>query len=178
MPQRAIIIKSQGVAALVDDQTVPQLRPDYMLVKVCAVALNPTDWKHVDYFPAEGAIVGCDYAGVVLAVGNAVTNPVKTGDRVCGFVHGGNSVNLEDGTFAEYIIAKGDLQMKIPTGMSYEVACGLGVGISTVGQGLYQSLRLPLPQIGAPTISHHRTPLLVYGGSTATGTLAIQYAKL
>lgn len=44
----------------------------------------------------------------------------------------------------------------------------------SVGQGLYQSLELPLPD--KPTAQ--KTSLLIYGGSTATGSLAIQYAKL
>lgn len=32
--------------------------------------------------------------------------------------------------------------------MSDEEACTLGLGITTVGQGLYQSLELPLPGSG------------------------------
>jgi NADPH:quinone reductase-like Zn-dependent oxidoreductase len=48
------------------------------------------------------------------------------------------------------------------------------VGVTTVGQGLYQSLGLPLPGSGEKTDE----PLLVYGGSTATGSLAIQFAVL
>lgn len=83
-------------------------------------------------------------------------------------------MDKETGAFAEHILAKGDLQIKIPENLSFEEASTLGVGISTVGQGLYQSLGLPLPDHP----SKEKTPLLIYGGSTATGTLAIQYAKL
>lgn len=64
--------------------------------------------------------------------------------------------------------------MRIPESMTAEEAATLGVGVSTVGQGLYQSLGLPLPT----SPSKKQIPLLIYGGSTATGTLAIQYAKL
>ena len=61
--------------------------------------------------------------------------------------------------------------MKTPDNTTDEDASTLGVGISTVGQGLYQSLELPLPGSGKADI-----PLLIYGGSTATGSLAIQFA--
>lgn len=93
---------------------------------------------------------------------------------MAGFVHGGNAVEKEDGAFAEYIVAKGDLQLRIPEGVSFEEAATLGVGITTIGQGLYQSLKLSLPTESTRT----PFPVLIYGGSTATGTLAIQFAKL
>jgi D-arabinose 1-dehydrogenase-like Zn-dependent alcohol dehydrogenase len=93
---------------------------------------------------------------------------------VCGFCHGGNAVNQSVGAFGEIITVKGDVQIEIPSNLSYEEAATLGVGITTVGQGLYQSLELPLPN--NPTTE--KTYILVYGGSTATGSLAIQFAKL
>ena len=48
---------------------------DYLIVKTTAVAVNPTDWKHVvnaDKLGCVGARVGCDYAGVVEEIGCAV----------------------------------------------------------------------------------------------------------
>lgn len=58
--------------------------------------------------------------------------------------------------------------------MSWEEGATLGVAITTVGQGMYQSLGLALP---SEPVSD-KTPLLVYGGSTATGSIAIQFGKL
>ncbi|KAF7928507.1 uncharacterized protein EAE98_005563 [Botrytis deweyae] len=169
----AIVVQKPGEAKAVE-ASIPKLRDDYILVKTKAVALNPTDWKHVEWLTSNGARIGCDYAGVVEEVGSAVTKDFKKGDRVCGFCHGGNEVNHEDGAFANIITAKGDNQIKIPDNLSFEEAATLGVGITTVGQGLYQSLQLPLPTSPAST----KFPVLIYGGSTATGALAIQYAKL
>lgn len=81
----------------VQPASVPRLRDNYILVETYAVALNPTDWKHVDYLASPGARVGCDYAGTVLEVGSGVTKDLKIGDRVAGFCHGSNSVGHEDG---------------------------------------------------------------------------------
>jgi NADPH:quinone reductase-like Zn-dependent oxidoreductase len=86
----------------------------------------------------------------------------------------GDGTNHENGAFADVVTAKGDIQMKLADNLSFEDAATLGVGISTVGQGLYQSLGLPLP----PAKVQEPTNVLIYGASTATGTLAVQYAKL
>ncbi|CDM32165.1 hypothetical protein DTO013E5_3622 [Penicillium roqueforti] len=171
---KAVIIAQPKTEGLVTDRPIPKLRDDYLLVKTVSVGLNPTDWKHVAYLSPPGVLVGCDYSGTVEAVGKDVKKDFKKGDRVCGFVHGSNAVQPEDGTFAEYIVAKGDLQWKIPENISFQEAATLGVGINTVGQGLYQSLKLALPTDPIKDA----TPILIYGGSTATGTLAIQFAKL
>lgn len=158
------------------DRPAPKLRDDYLLVKTVAVALNPTDWKHVTGgLPAEGGLVGCDFSGVVEEVGSAVTKHWSKGDRICGVAHGGNSLQPEDGAFAEYIVAKGDIQMKIPNKMSFEQAATIGLGATTVGQGLYQqALKLNLPTDPVK----QKTYILIYGGSSATGALGVQYAKL
>lgn len=174
MSQKAVIVTAPKKVDLVKTQPLPALRDEYILVKTEAVALNPTDWKYVAYSSVPGCLVGCDYAGIVEEVGSAVTNDFKKGDRICGFAHGGNAMRPQSGAFAEHIIVKGDVSMKIPDNLSFQEAATVGVGIATVGQGLYQSLKLAPPTKPLATPE----PLLIYGGSTATGTLAIQFAKL
>lgn len=63
--QRAIKIQGPKDAKVVEDCSLPKLRSDYILVKTVAVALNPTDWKHIDFMATKNALVGCDYAGIV-----------------------------------------------------------------------------------------------------------------
>ena len=71
-------------------------------------------------------------------------------------------------------MAKGDLAIRTPDNLSDEEAATLGVAVSTVGQGLYQALKLPLPT--APATDS--PPILIWGGATATGLLGIQFAAL
>jgi NADPH:quinone reductase-like Zn-dependent oxidoreductase len=173
---------------------IPKLQDDYILVKVVAVALNPTDWTTLEAPGDNGSLVGCDYAGIVEAVGPAVKRDFKKGDRIAGFGHGGgsayhtqtaaaddswtgNDANYETGSFAKYIAVKGDLQFHIPDGVSFEAACTFGVGLHTAAYSLYKVLGLPWPNIPQSGDAAQKT-VLIYGGSTATGTLAVQLAKL
>ena len=61
--------------------------------------------------------------------------------------------------------------------MSDDDAATLGTGIITCGQSMYQNLGLREPDVSKGT-KKQGDFFLVYGGSTATGTLAIQYAVL
>jgi NADPH:quinone reductase-like Zn-dependent oxidoreductase len=87
--QDAIKLRGPGDARLVSDAPIPKLKDNSIIVKVAAVALNPTDWMSIDFIADTGATIGCDYAGVVQEVGGAVTNGLRKGDRVAGFTHGG-----------------------------------------------------------------------------------------
>lgn len=51
--------------------------------------------------------------GVIEEIGPKVTKEWQKGDRVCGFVHGGNTSQHEDGAFGEYVVMKGDLGLKV-----------------------------------------------------------------
>ena len=92
-----------------------------------------------------------------------------------------NDANPQNGAFAQYIAVKGDVQMHIPDNVSFEAAATAGCGIGTVGYALYGpmglNLPIPSPDGGIPTEEKDK-PLLISGGSSATGTLAIQFAKL
>ena len=145
---KAIVLQGNQQVAYVMDRPEPKLRPDYVLVDVKAVALNPTDWKHVyiDGLNFPGLLSGCDYAGVVVDVGPDCKKVWKKGDRICGVAMGGNELQPEDGAFAEMIVAKSGGQMHMPDSMSFEDAAGLGVAVLTVGQGLYQQMGLRWPR--------------------------------
>ena len=81
-------IGGQGGRVL-DNVSIPTISSDEILIKVRAVALDPTDFKHLDMISPPHSIVGCDFAGVVDKVGGSVKSKLKVGDRVAGAVHGG-----------------------------------------------------------------------------------------
>ncbi|TQV97778.1 hypothetical protein V2A60_006497 [Cordyceps javanica] len=162
--------------------------PGYLLIKTRAVALNPTDWKaiHDPSGFAAGTRPGVDFAGVVEEVGPGANRGFQQGDRVCGVAFGAK--DAEHGAFGHYTITKEHVVARIPDHLSFEQAATLGVGVTTCGQALYQLLGLPLPPVASASASAsepaaeaggpQRQTILIGGGSTATGVLGIQYAKL
>jgi len=85
---KAVVVVQLKMAG-VCEVLLPKVRDDWVLVRIKAVAINPTDWKHVAYGAADvGCRVGCDYSGIVEQVGKNVTNFSK-GDRITGWIHGG-----------------------------------------------------------------------------------------
>ncbi|KAF2166089.1 hypothetical protein M409DRAFT_23816 [Zasmidium cellare ATCC 36951] len=134
---------------VVDDAPVPACPPDYMLVKVEAIALNPTDW------------------------------PFTPGDRVAGYVHGSKHEDPSAGCFAQYAKVKADIQIHVPSNIDFEEAATWPTGINTVGQGMYSpdGLELPWPA-SSPSAEGRGTKVLIYGASTNTGLWAVQLAKL
>lgn len=182
--QAAIVGLDDGNIGLRQDVAVPQLEDDMILVRNVAIALNPIDAKFVGKLATAGAIAGMDFAGEVVAIGPNVRTAasIQVGDRVCGAVPGMHALTPDVGAFAEYVGAADITTMKIPNHMSFEAAASLGSGIGTIGMALFQSLAVPgTPKCPAekPADPDKRPVcVLVYGGSTATGTLAIQLLKL
>lgn len=171
---KAIKITSPGHAAVVHDAPKPELpSPEWIRVKVVAVALNPVDWQHLQMMNVP-AILGSDFSGIVEEIGNAVAKPLRKGDRVFGVAHGSNSLRPNNGAFAEYVCVKGNLVLKMPDNKSFEELAGSGVAVVTVGQGLYQEMGLPWPT----EPRKEKEPILIYGGSSGMGAVGIQFAKL
>ncbi|TAQ90375.1 hypothetical protein B7494_g1326 [Chlorociboria aeruginascens] len=173
--QTAIIAIEKGKLAIAHDVKLPELEPDMVIVLNKYVALNPADAKMVDYSAAPGAIAGYDFAGEIVAIGSAVTRPLAIGDRVCGMVHGMNILALRVGSFAQYVGATADFVIKIPDAMSYASAVALGTGIATAGLALFHYMKIPAtPEKPAEEPFF----VIVYGASTASGTMALQLLKL
>jgi NADPH:quinone reductase-like Zn-dependent oxidoreductase len=112
--------------------------------------------------PRDGSILGQEFAGVVVAVGKAVTR-FKPGDRVFGavepFVHG---------TYCEYLVCYGGAVTQMPDNVSYEEAAALTTG----GLNALHVLRVAgLDR--APTARK----VLLNGACGSIGTIAVQLAK-
>ena len=190
--QTAIVAQGPGKLAIQHDAPMPAPGADIAIVKTAAVAINPADAKMLDYSAAAGAIHGYDFAGIITALGEGAPAHLAVGDRVAGMVHGMNSLLPDVGAFAEFVGAYADLLLKIPDRMSFEEAAGLGTGIATAALGLFRELKIPASLVDKKQIpnktssvdetSSHPTEesefVLVAGGSTATGTRAIQMLKL
>jgi D-arabinose 1-dehydrogenase-like Zn-dependent alcohol dehydrogenase len=85
LTQRALTVASKHTYRVDDSFPVPEIQNgDEVVIKTCAVGLNPIDWKSVDWnfcLPAFPWVTGREMSGVVAQVGENVTE-FKEGDRV------------------------------------------------------------------------------------------------
>ncbi|RFU23877.1 hypothetical protein B7463_g12458, partial [Scytalidium lignicola] len=156
-PANNAIIKVGQSCATLSTIPIPSVRsPDnesFILIRTVAVAMNPTDWQTLDepFTNSKGVpnppVMGCDAAGVVVEVGGQVTKKFNEGDKVLGASHGGNILYPQYGTFANYILIKGDTAIHIPSHLSFEEAATLSCGFGTVALSFYRHLELPLPSL-------------------------------
>lgn len=170
--QKAIVLDDKNGPMIWSEAPCPRLPPDQVFVRTDAVALNPSDTKMRGDFAIPFGTLGADFAGTVIAVGSDVVN-VAVGDRVCGAQNIMFQTTPEQAAFAQYNVTRGKTWMKTPDSWSTEAAASLPVGLSTAGLAM-KLLGIPLP--GEP-VSKPAT-VLVYGGSTATATIAMQLMRL
>jgi NADPH:quinone reductase len=114
---------------------------------------------------------GDDIAGIVEKVGSSVLE-FRPGDRVAAF----HRMLTPGGSYAEYAIAPAVTSFHLPENITFEQAATLPLSGMTAALALYQSLRLPPPW--RPVPAGERSPVLIYGGASAVGAFALQFAKL
>jgi NADPH:quinone reductase-like Zn-dependent oxidoreductase len=84
--------------------------------------------------------------------------------------------DIRDSGFQNYTICKTTLVSPLPDTLSFESGSALPLALSTASMGLYPSgrLELPLPQVTKPKPINKT--ILVWGGSSSTGSATIQLA--
>src|SRR5215470_11349857 len=140
---------------------VPQPGDGEVLVKVAAAGVNRPDvaQRQGNYPPPKGAtdILGLEIAGEVAALGPGVKR-CKLGDKVMALVVGGG--------YAEYCPAHESHCLPVPPNLSMVEAAAIPETFFTVWHNTFERGRLAAGGT-----------LLVHGGSSGIGTVAIQLAK-
>jgi len=146
---------------LPETRAVPVPGPGEILVKVMAAGVNRPDvaQRSGAYPPPPGAsdLPGLEIAGEVVALGEGAAKH-KLGDRVMSLVAGGG--------YAQYCIAQDAQAMAVPPALSMLEAGALPETLMTVWHNVFERGALKPGET-----------LLVHGGSSGIGTIAIQLAK-
>jgi NADPH2:quinone reductase len=156
------ISKPGGPEVLVPEtRSVPAPGPDEILVKVAAAGVNRPDvaQRSGSYPPPPGAsdLPGLEIAGEVVAVGSNAKKH-KIGDKVMSLVAGGG--------YAQYCIAQDAQAITVPSTLSMTEAGAVAETLMTVWHNVFERGGLKAGET-----------LLIHGGSSGIGTMAIQLAK-
>ncbi|RKL41076.1 hypothetical protein BFJ72_g5971 [Fusarium proliferatum] len=150
----------------------PEPKDDEIIIESHAVALNPVDSAQQRLGPSIfpwlkfPAILGCDVAGRITAVGSDVTK-YKIGDRVIGY-------NM--GTYQEYVPVKEYFCAKLPDSIDFAEAAVLPLCLSVAVKTLFHPDYLALDLPNTETKASGKV-ILIWGGSTSVGCNIIQLAK-
>jgi NADPH:quinone reductase len=145
---------------------MPELGPHDLLVVVKGISVNPVDVKVRAAFSAEHGtkVIGYDAAGVVKAVGDAVSL-FKVGDEV---FYAGDITR--PGTNAELHAVDERIVSKKPKSLNFAEAAGLPLTSITAWELLFDSLGLEEGDGGGESI-------LIIGGAGGVGSILVQLAK-
>ena len=151
-----------GVEQLqLQSMAIPQTNTSEVLIRVHAAGVNRPDilQRQGAYPPPADAspILGLEVAGEIIACGENVKR-WQRGDKVCALVNGGG--------YAEYALAPADQCLPIPQDFSYAQAAAVPETFFTVWHNLFQRAQLKQDE-----------RLLIHGGSSGIGTVAIQLAR-
>lgn len=143
----------------------PRPGPGQVLVRQAATSVNPVDTKLRQSGPARApelpAVLGCDVAGTVEALGEGVAG-FQVGDKVYGCAGG---VRGMPGAYAELIATDARLLAPAPASLSLREAAALPLVTITAWEGLAR----------AGVTAGER--VLVHGGTGGVGHIAVQLAK-
>jgi len=159
---RAITIPTPGDAdALVlDDVPTPEIAADEVLVQMAASGVNRADLMQRQGFypppPGASTYPGLEVSGTISVLGGDVTG-WAVGDRVCGLLSGGG--------YAEQVAVPATQLLVVPEGVSLVDAAALPEVVSTVWSNVFMTANLQKGQT-----------VLIHGGSSGIGTMAIQLA--
>ncbi|GAT69021.1 NAD(P)H-quinone oxidoreductase [Planomonospora sp. ID91781] len=159
----AIVIDKPGGPEVLAWRQVPDPRPERgdVIIDVAASAVNRADvlQRQGLYSPPPGAspYPGLECSGVVAEVGPDV-EAFRPGDRVCALLTGGG--------YAERVAVPWQQVMRVPEGVDLVEAAGLPEVACTVWSNVFMTARLRKGET-----------LLVHGGASGIGTLAVQLAK-
>ena len=144
------------------ERPVPVPRPGQVLIEVAYAGVNRPDvlQRLGRYPPPPGAsnIPGLEIAGRVVALGEGVDDAML-GERVCALVTGGG--------YAEYTLARAEHCFPVPDSLPLAEAAALPETLFTVWHNAFQ-------RGGAI----EGETLLVHGGTSGIGTMAIKVGKL
>ncbi|MGJ4952884.1 NAD(P)H-quinone oxidoreductase [Bradyrhizobium sp. HKCCYLS20291] len=140
---------------------LPKPGPGEILIRVKAAGVNRPDvaQRSGSYPPPPGAsdLPGLEVAGEVVALGEGAVRH-KIGDTVMSLVAGGG--------YAQYCIAQDAQAMAVPPALSILQAGALPETLMTVWHNVFERGGLKAGET-----------LLIHGGSSGIGTMAIQLAK-
>ena len=140
---------------------MPQPGEGEVLVKVAAAGVNRPDvMQRLGFYPPpKGAsdIPGLELAGEVVALGSGAQR-WKVGDKLTALVAGGG--------YAEYCTVPEPQALPIPAGLSMVEAAALPETFFTVWHNVFERGQLKSGET-----------ILIHGGSSGIGTVAIQLAK-
>ena len=146
---------------LPEKRSVPAPGPSEILIKVEAAGVNRPDvaQRSGSYPPPPGAsdLPGLEVAGEVVVLGEGARKH-KLGDKVMSLVAGGG--------YAQYCIAQDAQAIAVPSSLTMLEAGATPETLMTVWHNVFERGQLQ----GGET-------LLIHGGSSGIGTMAIQLAK-
>ena len=160
---KAITLPQPGgpEALVLDDVPEPMPRPGEVVVEVVAAGVNRADVMqrqgHYDPPPGTSPYPGLEVSGRIAQLGDGVDG-WSVGDEVCALLTGGG--------YAEKVTVPAGQLLPVPAGVSLEDAAALPEVACTVWSNIFMTANIQPGEV-----------LLVHGGGSGIGTMAVQLGR-